>query len=35
MTDWLSRLAARRRVVMLFWVLNALLLLALLVFALR
>ena len=35
MTDWFARLAARRRVVALFWGLNALLLVALLVFALR
>jgi hypothetical protein len=35
MTDFLARLAHRRRVVWLFWGLNAALLAALLVFALR
>ena len=35
MTDLLARLAARRRVAIVFWVLNAVLLVALLAFALR
>ena len=35
MTDWLAGLAARRRVGAVFWLLNAILVVALLAFALR
>ena len=35
MTDWLAALAARRRVGVVFWLLNVILLVALLAFALR
>lgn len=35
MTDWLAKLPSRRRLSFLFWMLNAVIVLALLVFALR
>ena len=35
MTEWLARLAARHRVVTLFWGMNAVIVVALLAFALR
>ncbi len=35
MTDWFTKLPARRRVALAFWLFNAVLLAALLVFALR
>jgi hypothetical protein len=35
MTEWLAKLPARRRVILVFWLLNALLAVALLAYALR
>lgn len=35
MTEWLAKLPLRRRVVVLFWLLNAVLVAGLLIFALR